>query len=46
MEKLINEMERRFGDDNTMPLLTSINACRQHANNFLGMEVLHPLVQA
>jgi hypothetical protein len=49
MERLINEMERRYGrwrQHYISLLITSIISCHPHANNVLDMEVILPLVQA
>ena len=44
MDRLINEMERRFGDDTTMPLFQAISACHPNSGTFLDFEVLRPLI--
>ena len=46
VDRLINEMERRFGDDTTMPLLRAISACHPNSGTFLDFEVLRPLIDA
>ena len=46
MDRVIQEMERRFSDDETVPMLKSLSACHPDSHNFLDIEVLRPLVDA
>jgi len=46
MDRLINEMEHRFGDDTTMPLFQAISASHPNSGAFLDFKVLHPLIDA
>ena len=42
----MHEMERRFNDEETVPLLQSIGACHPDSSNFLDIDTVRPLVYA
>ena len=44
MDRLVVEMERRFGDNENNPILKGIAACHPDSTAFLDMDVLHPLI--
>ena len=47
MDRLIAEMDRRFGEDELRtPLLKGIAACHPASDDFLSMPLLQPLVDA
>ena len=46
MDRLIYEMERRFGDDTTTPLIRAISVCHPNSDTFFDFEVLRPVIDA
>jgi hypothetical protein len=46
VDNLIHEMERRFNDEETLPLLQSIGACHPDSSKFLDIDTVRPLVDA
>jgi len=46
MDRLVAEMDRRFCDSDSNPMLKSIAACHPESTDFLEMDVLHPLIDA
>jgi hypothetical protein len=46
MDKLIQEMERRFCDEEVVPLLKSISACHPDSSAFLNFTAIKPLAEA
>ncbi len=46
IDRLVSEMEARFNDPETSPLLSGIAACHPESAKFLDSEILQPLVEA
>jgi hypothetical protein len=46
VDNLIHEMERRFNDEETLPLLQSIGACHPDSSKFLDIDTVRPLEDA
>jgi len=46
MDRLVTEMERRFGDNDGNSILRGIAACHPDSAEYLDMDVLHPLIDA
>jgi len=46
MDKIVAERERRFNDNEVVPLMQSIGACHPDSKQFLSYDVLRPLIDA